>query len=84
MGAVVMHVRCIDAAREAARLAARGDTAEATLVAQAIAPPGAAIVIHYRGGYITAKVSTHSPVLPGVRIAAEAVAFGEHSSPPQR
>lgn len=36
--AVSMQVRCIDAAREAARLAARGDVRSATDVARSIAP----------------------------------------------
>ncbi|WP_275450211.1 TadE family type IV pilus minor pilin, partial [Mycobacterium avium] len=38
--AVAMQVRCVDAAREAARLAARGDERSATAAAGGRRPPG--------------------------------------------
>ncbi len=68
--AVSMHVRCVDAAREAARLAARGD---AVSVAQAVAPEGAQITVTEHDGFVTARVQSNTP-LPGLTVGAEAVA----------
>lgn len=72
--AVVMQVRCIDAAREAARLVARGDGAAA---ARSLAPGGAALELRRDGGYIIARVTDRSAVLPGILIVGEAVAAAE-------
>ena len=74
--AVVVKVRCVDAAREAARLAARGDSSWLA-AAQAVAPAGAAMQLRRDGGYFVARVTGHSPMLPGVLIAAEAVSAVE-------
>ncbi|WP_235010390.1 TadE family type IV pilus minor pilin [Mycobacterium sp. 3519A] len=74
--AVSMQVRCIDAAREAARLAARGDQS-ATVAAQRIAPDGAVVRIRRDGGHVVVTVTARSPMLPAVSIAAEAVAAAE-------
>lgn len=71
--AVAVQVRCVDAAREAARLAARGDSAAAT-AAGGLAPPGAAVELRRDGGHIVARVSGRSPILPGVVIVGHAVA----------
>lgn len=71
--AVTMQIRCVDAAREAARLAARGDQAGVVAVGR-LAPPGAAVEVRQDGGYVTARVSGRSPVLPGVVIVGRAVA----------
>lgn len=49
--AVSMQVRCIDAAREAARLAARGDVRSATDVARSIAPRAALVQVHRDGEF---------------------------------
>lgn len=68
--AVSLHVRCVDAAREAARLAARGD---AVSVAQSVAPGGAQITVTERDGFVTARVQADTP-LPGLTVSAEAVA----------
>ncbi len=73
---MVIHVRCVDAAREAARLAARGDNA-GLAAAQAVAPVGAAVELRRNGDYIVARVTGRSPMLPGVVIAAEAVSAAE-------
>lgn len=73
--AVSMHIRCIDAAREAARLAARGD--DGSGVARNLAPDGAAVVIRREGQFIVATVSARSPLLPGVAVGARAVAAVE-------
>lgn len=71
--AVVMQVRCIDAAREAARLVARGDGA----AARSLVPGGAALELRRDGGYIIARVTDRSVVLPGILIVGEAVAAAE-------
>lgn len=75
--AISMQVRCIDAAREAARLAARGDTASATRAAQGIAPPDAVIDVRRDGEFVVARVSATSALLPMVSISAESVSAAE-------
>ncbi|WP_307787862.1 TadE family type IV pilus minor pilin [Mycolicibacterium sp. S2-37] len=75
--AVGMQVRCLDAAREAARLAARGDQHSATEIARGIAPDGASVDVRRDGSLVVARVSARSPLLPGVIIAARAVAATE-------
>jgi hypothetical protein len=72
-----MQVRCVDAAREAARLAARGDDGSASNAARSIAPDGAAVQLRRDGEFVVATVTTRSVLLPGVTIAAEAVAAVE-------
>lgn len=57
--AVSMQVRCIDAAREAARLAARGDVRSATDVARSIAPRAALVQVHRDGEFVVATVTAH-------------------------
>lgn len=74
--ALAMQVRCIDAAREAARLAARGDDGAAA-VARRIAPAGAAIEVRRDGDLVAATASTTSRLLPGVRITARSVSVVE-------
>lgn len=76
IGAVLAQIRCVDAAREAARLAARGDEA-AVQVAQRVAPAGAQIGIRQDGEFITATVTVGAPGLPGLGLRAEAVAVVE-------
>jgi len=72
-----MQVRCIDAAREAARLAARGDDLSAPSAAGAVAPRGARVEVRQEGGFVVARVSERFWLLPGVFIAAEALAAAE-------
>ena len=74
--AVTLQIRCVDAAREAARLAARGDHAGAVAAGQ-LAPAGAAVEVRRDGSYVIARVSGRSPVLPGVVIVGRAVAASE-------
>jgi len=74
---VSMQVRCVDAAREAARLAARGDGGSASTAAQGIAPGGAAVRLRRDGELVVATVSARSALLPGITIAAEAIAAAE-------
>lgn len=74
--AVTLQVRCVDAAREAARLAARGDGTGAAMAGN-LAPAGAAVELRRDGGYVIARVSGRSAVLPGVVIVGQAVAAAE-------
>lgn len=76
--AVSMHIRCVDAAREAARLAARGD--DGSRVARDLAPDGAAVVLHRDGWFIVATVTARSAMLPGLTVEARAVAVPEPGS----
>ncbi len=79
---VIAQVRCADAAREAARLTGRGDSAGASAAVTALAPPGASLSIEWSGDLVTATVSA-PPVgglLPGVTIRASAAAAREPES----
>jgi hypothetical protein len=69
-----MQVRCIDAAREAARLAARGDDGSAVQTAHDIAPMGAIVEMRRENGRVVTKVTARSILLPGLTIGADAVA----------
>ena len=71
--AISMQVRCIDAAREAARLAARGDDGGALQAQESIAPYGAKLDIRRDGGLVVATVTAHSILLPGITIRADTV-----------
>ncbi len=75
--AVSMQVRCVDAAREAARLAARGDERSALDVARRIAPAGSRVQVRRDGDFLVATVVAHSKLLPSLDIAAKAVAAAE-------
>ena len=75
--AAVTQVRCIDAAREAARLAARGDRAAAEPTARQVAPDGADISVRYEDGRVVAVVTADIPLLPALELRAEAVAAQE-------
>ncbi len=79
IGCVIGQMRCMDAAREAARLTARGDGALAASAVAAIAPGGAALSVDSGGDVITATVSVGAVngLLPGVTIRAAAVAAKE-------
>jgi hypothetical protein len=70
--------RAVDAAREAARLAACGDDGSASGAAQGIAPDGAAVQLRRDGEFVIARVTANSPLLPGITIAAETVAAAVH------
>ncbi len=75
--AVSMQVHCVDASREAARLAARGDDADARTVARRLAPPGATVEVRHDGGYVVARVTATSRLLPAIAIAAESISAME-------
>lgn len=82
IGVAVAQVRVVDAAREAARAAARGETdAVATAAGRAVAPRSAVIEIRRDGGVV--RVDTTAEVegpgglfrfLPGVDVRSRAVA----------
>ncbi|OMC03682.1 pilus biosynthesis protein TadE [Mycobacterium sp. NS-7484] len=76
LSAVGMQIRCIDAAREAARLAARGETDTATAAARRIAPSGAVVHVGPDGPMVVARVRA-ATALPGFTVSAEAVAVPE-------
>ena len=78
--AVSMQVRCIDAAREAARLAARGDDRSAIATAARIAPGGALVQLRRDGDVVVATVTARSNLLPTLGIGATGVSAVE---PPQ-
>ncbi|MEC3913810.1 TadE family type IV pilus minor pilin [Nocardia sp. CDC160] len=77
---VSAQVRCVDAAREAARLAARGDSAAAVSTARRVAPPGARIELSADGDLVVAEVSARATVLPLI-LRATAVAAREPGEP---
>ena len=76
LGAMSKQVRCVDAAREAARLAARGDERAAVAVARTVAPDGASVQLDREGATIVARVSAPA-ALPGLTVSARAVAAVE-------
>jgi hypothetical protein len=75
--AVAAQVRCIDAAREAARLAARGDERAALAASRGVAPGGAVVQIRRDGGFIVATVGLRSNLLRALHISATEVAAVE-------
>ncbi|WP_028478150.1 TadE family type IV pilus minor pilin [Nocardia sp. CNY236] len=76
------QVRCVDAAREAARLAARGDYSNAVPAAERVAPPSADIAVRAEGAHIVAVVSAPAPLLPLLVLRAEVVATVEPGATP--
>jgi hypothetical protein len=75
-----LRVRAQDAAREAARAAARGDSTNAIRLAQAAAP-GAQVDVSVTGGEVVAVASVRAhlllPFLPSVTVTERAVAARE-------
>lgn len=74
--AVIAQIRCTDAAREVARLAAMGD-ADAVAVGVAVAGESATVSIDRGAQRISATVATRVRLLPGVRVSATAIAVPE-------
>ena len=75
--AVGASIRCTDAARELARLAARGEPDRGRTVATRLAPTDAQITLTIRGDEATAEVTAAPvPALP-VRVSGRAVAVLE-------
>ena len=68
------QLRCMDAARETARLVARGDPDRARRVGESIAPSGARIEISTVGDEVLVEVSSDIVGLsPGLAVSARAV-----------
>ncbi len=85
VGAVVgvtAHVRCVDAAREAARLSARGDDARASRAVEQVGPPGATSSVSRDGDTVTVQVRAPVALLPGLTVSATAVAAAEPGTAP--
>lgn len=83
MAAAIDQLRCVDAAREAARLTARGEPEEGKKAAARIAPANAEITINTKGEHIEVNIraSPASGLLPGIRLHAEAFAVREPEDP---
>jgi Flp pilus assembly protein TadG len=82
VGGVLMFTgqfRCADAAREAARLIARGQRELAERAVEQIAPHGARLIVETRAGDVRVEVRAEpvGGLLPGVRFLAEAHAMLE-------
>ncbi|HEX3787604.1 MAG TPA: TadE family type IV pilus minor pilin [Pseudonocardiaceae bacterium] len=77
--AVLAEIRCTDAAREAARLVARGDTDGARQAVARIAPSGATYTVDTQGPAVSVVVTARpaGSLLPGVRVNAQAYAVRE-------
>jgi Flp pilus assembly protein TadG len=83
VSAVLTKLECVDAARQAARAAARGESGVAA--GSRAAPPGAAVSVSARGGQVRATVrAAVRPLgagLPGLTVSATAVAEPEPGVP---
>lgn len=83
------QLRCVDAARLAARAAARGEGAQAVRsAALTAAPAGATLEMDHEGGMLQATVSAPASgawwlpgLVPGVTLTASATAAAEGGSP---
>lgn len=81
MSATVLQLRCVDAATEAARFAARDDPDGARRAAGRLVPAGTEILVERQGEDVVARVRATplGSALPGVRVSAQAVAAHEPS-----
>lgn len=83
VSAVITKLECVDAARQAARAAARGDSG--TVAGGRAAPSGASVAVDTSGGRVRATV--RAPVrplgahLPTFTVSADAVAEPEPGAP---
>ncbi|MGH3623330.1 MAG: TadE family type IV pilus minor pilin [Sciscionella sp.] len=79
VSAVLDQIRCTDAAREAARLVARGDSARATDAVHRIAPTRATLSVQVNGDEVTVTVAVDdvTDLLPGLDVGARAYAVAE-------
>lgn len=77
--AVTDQLRCTDAAREAARLAARGEPDRGRAAAERIAPSGARVAITVDGDTIAVEVHAEPAggLLPGIHVSGRAYAVAE-------
>jgi hypothetical protein len=75
-------IRCVDAARELARLAARGEAERGRAVAIQLAPSGARLALHAEGDLVVAEVSADVLHPLPMRIGSRAVAVLEPGATP--
>ena len=80
--AVAQTMRCADAARELARLAARGEPDRGRTVAAALAPTGARMDLVQDGDTVTAVVSTRLVGALPLTVGGRAVAALEGAAAP--
>ncbi|WP_328447745.1 MULTISPECIES: TadE family type IV pilus minor pilin [unclassified Amycolatopsis] len=73
------QLSCTDAAREAARLLARGQPAQAEEAVHQIAPAGATLDVQHTGEEITVRVAARPAggLLPAIDLKATAYALAE-------
>lgn len=80
---VVTKLQCVDAARQAARAAARGD--DGHRAGERVAPHGATVAVSSGGGdvraVVRAPVRPFGAVLPAMSVSATAVAAAEPGTP---
>jgi hypothetical protein len=84
--AAIGEMRCSDAARAGARVAARGESdADAAAEASRLAPPGARITVSHKGSRVVVSVSsplrTPTPSWAGLTLQATATADAEGPGP---
>jgi hypothetical protein len=82
IAAAAGSVRCVDAARELARLAARGEPERGRTVAGRLAPTGAALALRTEGDLVVAEVSVELLHPLPARIGGRAVAALEPGAAP--
>jgi hypothetical protein len=75
-------IRCVDAARELARLAARGEAERGRAVATQLAPSGARLALRADGDLVVAEVSADVLHPLPLRIGGRAVAALEPGATP--
>ena len=82
LSALLGEIQCTDAAREAARLVARGETEQARQVAERIAPSGSTVTITVTGDTVAVTVAARpvGDLLPGLTTHAQAYAVREPQS----
>jgi hypothetical protein len=85
IAAAADRIRCADAAWEAARGLARGDSAAATQAVRQLAPHGASMAIDSSGGHVTVRVSTAlafgNAILPALHVDGNAEVACEPGAP---
>lgn len=78
VSAASAHLRCLDAAREVARLVSRGEPQRALEVAAQIAPRGASVDVRTTGDEVHVRVTAAAvPGLPALSLAGVAVGVME-------
>lgn len=79
IGCAIAQIRCVDAAREAVRLAARGEQGRAVEAVTRLAPAGASVNLQINDTTVTATVVARGVggLIPGVQVNATAMAAAE-------